>query len=56
VGRIAGQLEYMSASSFWLLHVGLMLGAAAILIVVRFSIGRTLTPAYDSPAALAATG
>ncbi|HEX2591724.1 MAG TPA: peptide MFS transporter [Rhizomicrobium sp.] len=47
VGWVGALLEKMSAPSFWLLHVGLMLGAAAILMVVRFSFGKILAPAYS---------
>ena len=47
VGWLGGLLEKMPATSFWLLHVGLMLGAAAVLIVVRFWVGRILAPGYE---------
>ena len=46
-GWIAGFLGTMSATSFWLLHVWLMMGAGAILIVVRTFAGRILAPAYQ---------
>ncbi len=55
VGWLGGLLEKMPATSFWLLHVVLMLGAAAILLVVRYWVGRALAPAYDSPAIAQAT-
>jgi POT family proton-dependent oligopeptide transporter len=51
VGGVGGLLETMPASTFWFLHVGLMLGAAAIMIAVKFTLGRILAPAYDEPAA-----
>jgi len=49
VGWLGGLLEKMPASSFWLLHTGLMLGAAAVLLVVRFVAGKILAPSYDTP-------
>jgi POT family proton-dependent oligopeptide transporter len=49
VGWVGGFLEKMPAASFWLLHVFLMLGSAAVLLVVRFSIGQILAPAYAAP-------
>ena len=50
VGWLGGLLDKMPATTFWLLHVGLMLGAAAILLVARFAVGRVLAPAYETPA------
>ncbi|HEX4304366.1 MAG TPA: oligopeptide:H+ symporter [Rhizomicrobium sp.] len=49
VGWVGGLLGTMSATSFWLLHVALILGAAAILIMVRVFVGQVLTPAYAPP-------
>jgi len=49
VGWVGGLLGTMPAVSFWMLHVGLMLGSAAILLVVRFLVGRILAPAYEHP-------
>ncbi len=49
VGWLGGLLEKMPATSFWLMHTGLMLGAAAVLLVVRFTAGKILAPAYDAP-------
>ena len=46
VGWVGGLLSKMPAVSFWGLHVALILGAAAILIVVRMFAGRILAPAY----------
>ncbi|MBS0471215.1 MAG: hypothetical protein JSR60_09095 [Proteobacteria bacterium] len=47
VGWVGGLLNTMSDTSFWMLHVWLMLGAGAILIVVRAFAGRILAPAYQ---------
>ena len=41
----------MADSSFWLLHVGLMLISAAALIVARFFWGSVLAPTEKSAAA-----
>jgi POT family proton-dependent oligopeptide transporter len=49
VGWLGGLLEKMPATSFWLLHTGLMLGAAAVLLAVKFTAGKILAPAYDAP-------
>ncbi|MEI9995183.1 MAG: oligopeptide:H+ symporter [Rhizomicrobium sp.] len=49
VGWLGGLLEKMPATSFWLLHVGLMLAAGAILLLVRLVFGRLLAPAYAAP-------
>ena len=48
-GWLAGQLEKMSGTAFWLLHAGLMAGAAGVLLLVRSSVGKTLAPAYEHP-------
>jgi POT family proton-dependent oligopeptide transporter len=50
VGWVGGLLEKMPASTFWLLHVGLMLGAAAVLLILRFAVGKILAPSYDDAA------
>lgn len=47
VGWVGGLLGTMSAASFWGLHVALILGSAAILIVVRIFAGQILAPAYE---------
>lgn len=47
VGYLGQLYEKMTPVNFWLMHVALMLGAAAILIVVRFAVGRILAPGYD---------
>jgi POT family proton-dependent oligopeptide transporter len=49
VGWVGGLLQKMPATSFWALHVGLILGSAAILLVVKLLFGRVLAPAYDAP-------
>ncbi len=49
VGWVGGLLEKMSATSFWLLHVALILGSAAILLLVKMLFGKVLAPAYDEP-------
>ena len=48
-GYVAGLLGTMPAVSFWLLHVGLMVGAAAVLLLAKFLFGRILAPAYSEP-------
>jgi POT family proton-dependent oligopeptide transporter len=46
VGWVGGLLDKMPATSFWALHVGLILGAAALLFTVKLLFGKVLTPAY----------
>ena len=53
-GYVAGKLETMPATSFWLLHVGLMAGAAAVLLLAKVLFGRLLAPAYTEAEAAAA--
>jgi len=53
VGWVGGLLGTMSNTSFWLLHVALILGSAAILIVIRMLAGKILAPAYDHTEATA---
>jgi POT family proton-dependent oligopeptide transporter len=51
-GWLAGQLDRMPAAAFWLMHAGLMVGAALILLLVKSLFGRALTPGIDlAPAA-----
>jgi POT family proton-dependent oligopeptide transporter len=45
-GFVAAKLETMPATSFWLLHVGLMVASAVVLLFARALFGRTLAPAY----------
>jgi hypothetical protein len=49
VGWLGGLLEKMSGSAFWLLHAGLVFVAAVVLMTVRFTVGRSLAPAYGAP-------
>ena len=49
VGWLGGLLDQMQPSAFWLLHAALIAIAAAVLIVVRLSFGRSLAPAYKAP-------
>jgi POT family proton-dependent oligopeptide transporter len=53
VGYLGGLLEKMPATSFWLLHAGLIAAAAVILMLVRSAAGRVLAP--TAPSALLAT-
>jgi POT family proton-dependent oligopeptide transporter len=48
IGILGTLLDRMPAVSFWLLHAGLIAGAAAILLVVRITLGHTLVPEYDN--------
>jgi POT family proton-dependent oligopeptide transporter len=50
VGYIGGLLSKMSATSFWLLHVELILGAAAVLFAIRMVAGKALAPEHATPA------
>jgi POT family proton-dependent oligopeptide transporter len=45
VGWLGGLLETMSGSAFWLMHAGLIAGAAAVLVIVRGAAGRVFAPA-----------
>jgi POT family proton-dependent oligopeptide transporter len=50
VGWLGGLLEKMSGAAFWGLHAALILAAAAALVGLRMTWGRSLAPAYDAPA------
>ncbi|HXR94795.1 MAG TPA: peptide MFS transporter [Rhizomicrobium sp.] len=50
VGYLGSLLDVMPATQFWLLHVGLMVVAALILIAVRYFVGGVLAPTYDHAA------
>jgi POT family proton-dependent oligopeptide transporter len=47
VGKLGGLLDQMPGTSFWLLHAGLMTGAAVVLLAVRVMAGKALAPPYD---------
>jgi POT family proton-dependent oligopeptide transporter len=49
VGWLGGLYEKMPASGFWLLHAGIVFVAAVLLLLVRFTVGRSLAPAYAAP-------
>ena len=49
-GYLAGLLSVLPGPEFWLLHVGLMLAAAATLLLARKFAGAILAPAYEEPA------
>ena len=51
---VGGKLETMPATWFWLLHTGLMLGAATVLLLAKLLFGRILAPAYTETQAEAA--
>jgi POT family proton-dependent oligopeptide transporter len=54
-GWLAGQLDRMPATAFWLMHAGLMAGAGAVLLLVKSAFGRLLAPGIELvPAAQAA--
>jgi POT family proton-dependent oligopeptide transporter len=55
VGWLGGLYERMPATTFWLMHAGIMFVAAAILLVARYAVGRTLAPSYDAPKLAVAT-
>jgi POT family proton-dependent oligopeptide transporter len=47
VGYLGSLLDVMPATQFWMLHVGLMVVSAVILIAVRHFAGGILAPSYD---------
>ena len=49
VGWVGGLLGTMTATSFWALHVALILGAAVILVAVKLLFGRFLAPTQEAP-------
>ena len=49
VGWLGGLLEKMSGSAFWLLHAAIICTSAIVLLLVRFTVGRSLAPAYAPP-------
>ena len=50
VGWLGSLYTAMPAARFWLMHAAIMLAAAAILLVVRKSVGKILAPPYEAPA------
>jgi len=46
IGWLGGLYSSMPAPAFWFLHVGLMVGAAAVMLVVKFTAGHIIAPAY----------
>jgi POT family proton-dependent oligopeptide transporter len=45
-GWLGGLYSSMPATSFWFLHVGLMVGAAVVMLIVKFTAGHIIAPAY----------
>jgi POT family proton-dependent oligopeptide transporter len=45
-GWLAGQLDKVSGTTFWLMHAGLMAGAAGVLLLVRGAVGKSVAPSY----------
>ncbi len=48
VGWLGGLFEKMPATAFWGLHAAIIAVAAGILMLVRFTAGRSLAPAYGA--------
>jgi len=48
VGRLAGLLTTMSGAAFWLLHAGLILGAAIVLLIAARLFRRQLAPRSEA--------
>jgi len=44
VGVVGGWLEIMPAGQFWGIHVGAILGAAAVFVVIKLVFGKLLLP------------
>jgi POT family proton-dependent oligopeptide transporter len=54
-GKLAGLLDRMPATSFWLMHAGLMAIAGGLLLMAKVVFGRLLAPGIDlAPVAVAA--
>lgn len=47
VGWLGGLLETMPATTFWLMHSVLLFGSVVALLVIRFTAGNRLAPAYS---------
>jgi proton-dependent oligopeptide transporter, POT family len=54
VGWLAGHLDKMPPTSFWLMHAALIGGAAVALLLIRLLFGHTLAPAFEEPVPAAA--
>ena len=54
VGWLAGLLEVLPGSQFWLLHAALVGGAGVGMLLVKLLFGRLLAPDDEAPAAQAA--
>jgi POT family proton-dependent oligopeptide transporter len=50
VGYVGSLYEAMAPADFWLLHVGLMVLAGAVLLAARRFAGKILAPPYEAPA------
>jgi POT family proton-dependent oligopeptide transporter len=48
-GYLAGLMGVMAATQFWLVHVGVMLLAAGLLLTIRRLAGKVLAPPYAAP-------
>jgi POT family proton-dependent oligopeptide transporter len=44
VGVVGGWLEIMPAGQFWGIHVGAILGAAAVFVAIKLVFGKLLLP------------
>lgn len=51
VGPLGGLYGSMKDTSFWMLHVYLMAGAAVVLLLAKLAFGHLLAPSNDKPAA-----
>ena len=56
VGWLGGLLEKMPATSFWLLHGGLIAASGCVLLLVRSAAGRALAPTDEPVGAVATVG
>jgi POT family proton-dependent oligopeptide transporter len=48
VGWLGGLFDKMPATSFWLMHAGVMATSVVLLLLFRFAAGRRLAPAYGA--------
>jgi POT family proton-dependent oligopeptide transporter len=49
VGWLGGFLERLSGTQFWLLHVAVVFSAALVMLALRGTVARSLTPADEAP-------